>query len=154
PGHTCICTPCNRRFLHLLSQPLGHPARGVRWLAVTALRFLPTRYGYSRRREEYALRILLVGPSSPSLISALVTLGHSVTEDPADPDGYDVVHAFGAVDVDAFEGPLVVSVTEAGRHQGFRPAAASRTGYPGHTGHPGHPGHLREARTCAAATRV
>jgi glycogen(starch) synthase len=88
------------------------------------------------------LRILLVGPASPALVSALVTLGHPVTDDPADPEGYDVVHVFGAAEVPP--GPLVVSLdsTEAGRHQGFLPDAASRAA------------HLREARTCAAATRV
>jgi glycogen(starch) synthase len=90
------------------------------------------------------LRILLVGPASPFLISALVTLGHSVTHDPADPEGYDVVHVFGSSDSVVFAGPLVVTVdsTEAGRHQGFLPDTASRAV------------HQREAQTCAAATRV
>jgi len=65
------------------------------------------------------LRILMVDPSSPSLQAALVARGHSITEDPADVFGYDVVHAFGPVSTlpSAPPAPLVVSVdsTEAAR---------------------------------------
>src|SRR5690349_95638 len=92
PGPTCICTPCHRRFVRPLSQPAGRAARGVGWSGPSGSSSPPTRYRDSRRGEDYALRILMVGPASASLLSALVSLGHTVTEDPADPEGYDVVH--------------------------------------------------------------
>jgi glycogen(starch) synthase len=89
----------------------------------------------------------MAGPPNPSLPAALVARGHSITEDPADPEGYDVVHAFGPAfgPVSALPpGPLVISVdsTEAGRHQGVLPDAASRRQFE------------LEAHTCSAATRV